>query len=59
MEERGSIALEYVMMLQIGIVLTFIFLRVFQPGVGYTQNVGKPLVAYFQSLLVAVSLPVP
>ncbi|MBQ9367711.1 MAG: hypothetical protein IJT83_08015 [Victivallales bacterium] len=57
--DRGSIALEYVVMLSFGVVFVCIFLQVFEPGRGYTEDIGKPLVAYFQSLLVAISLPVP
>ncbi|MBP5301234.1 MAG: hypothetical protein J6Y80_07485 [Victivallales bacterium] len=56
---RGSMALEYVVTLCVGIVLFCCWLEVYTPGAGYTEAVGKPMVAYFQRILVGISMPIP
>ncbi|MBQ4481290.1 MAG: hypothetical protein IJJ33_10430 [Victivallales bacterium] len=58
-EPKGSVALEYVMTLVVGVVFLCCWLGVFTPGVGYTEKVGRKLVAYFQRVLVGLSLPIP
>ena len=57
-DDRGSIALEYVMTLAFGVVFLYSLLEVFVPGMGYTEK-GKLLVAYFQRVLVGISMPIP
>ena len=56
--ERGSVALEYVMLLLVGVVFLECWLHVFTPGRGYT-DLGKAVVTYFQRILVGISLPIP
>ena len=57
--ESGSMMLEYVLMLSVAVVFLSAALSVFEPGTGYTENIGKPLVAYFQRVLTGISLPIP
>ncbi len=57
--ECGSMMLEYVLMLSVAVVFLWAALSVFEPGTGYTEDVGKPLVAYFQRVLTGISLPIP
>ena len=51
--------LEYVLMLSIGVVFLYFAREIFEPGVGFTEDVGKPLVAYFQRVLTGIALPIP
>ncbi len=59
MSERGSMMLEYVLMFSVAAVFLWCALRIFEPGVGYTADMGKPFVSYFQRILTGISLPVP
>ena len=58
-DARGSMMLEYVLMLSIGVVFLYCAREIFEPGVGFTEDLGKPLVAYFQRVLTGIALPVP
>jgi len=55
----GSMALEYALMLSVGVVFVYAAIQIFEPGVGFTEDIGKPLVAYFQRVLTGIALPVP
>ena len=55
----GSMALEYALMLSVGVIFVIFVLQIFEPGVGFTEDLGKPLVAYFQRVLTGIALPVP
>lgn len=57
--ECGSMMLEYTITLVVAVVFLYSVLEVFEPGRGYTEDVGKPLVAYFQRVLTGISLPIP
>jgi len=56
--ERGSMLLEYVMTLFVGIAFVVAGLTIFEPGNGYTA-LGEKFTQYFQRLLVGISMPVP
>ena len=56
---KGSVLLEYVLLLSIGVTFVVFSLWLFEPGVGFTENAGKPFVAYFKRVLVGISLPIP
>lgn len=56
---RGSVMLEYVLMLTVAIVFIYFSRTVFEPGIGFTEDIGKPLIAYFQRVLAGISLPIP
>lgn len=56
---KGSVLLEYVLLLLFGVAFITFSLWIFEPGVGFTENVGKPFVAYFRRVLVGISLPIP
>jgi hypothetical protein len=58
-EADGSMMLEYVIMLSVGVVFFVFVLHVFEPGKGFTDDLGKPFVAYFQRVLTGISLPIP
>ena len=58
-EQDGSMMLEYVLMLSVGVVFVIFAIQIFEPGVGFTEDLGKPLVAYFQRVLTGIALPVP
>ena len=58
-KEDGSMILEYALMLSIGVVFVFFAIQIFEPGVGFTKEFGKPMVAYFQRVLTGIALPVP
>ena len=55
----GSMALEYALMLSVGVIFVIFVLQIFEPGVGFTEDLGKPMVAYFQRVLTGIALPVP
>lgn len=55
----GSMMLEYTLMLSVGVIFLYFAREIFQPGVGFTEDVGRPLVAYFQRVLTGISLPIP
>ncbi len=57
--ENGSMMMEYVITLAVAAVFLFFWLKIFEPGVGFTDDFGKPLVAYFQRVLTGISLPIP
>lgn len=57
--EQGSVALEYVLTLSVAVVFLCVWYLVFEPGNGFTPDVGKPFVAYFQRILCGIALPVP
>ncbi len=57
--EDGSMILEYALMLSIGVVFVYVAIQIFEPGVGFTEELGKPMVAYFQRVLTGIALPVP
>ena len=57
--EDGSMALEYALMLSVGVIFVYAALQIFEPGEGFTEDIGKPLVAYFQRVLTGIALPVP
>ena len=58
-DRTGSMMLEYTLMLLVGVIFLYCAREIFKPGVGFTEEVGKPLVAYFQRVLVGISLPIP
>ena len=58
-ETEGSMMLEYVLMLSVGVIFVIFAIRIFEPGVGFTEELGKPLVAYFQRVLTGIALPIP
>ena len=58
-KEDGSMILEYALMLFVGVVFIYFSLQIFEPGVGFTEDFGKPMVAYFQRVLTGIALPVP
>ena len=58
-EPDGSMMLEYVLMLSVGVVFVIFALQIFEPGVGFTEDIGKPLVAYFQRVLTGIAMPIP
>ena len=58
-EPDGSMMLEYVLMLSVGVVFVIFAIQIFEPGVGFTEDIGKPLVAYFQRVLTGIAMPIP
>ena len=58
-ETDGSMMLEYVLMLSVGVVFVIFAIQIFEPGVGFTEDLGKPLVAYFQRVLTGIAMPIP
>ena len=58
-ETGGSMMLEYVLMLSVGVVFWIFAIQIFEPGVGFTEDIGKPLVAYFQRVLTGIAMPIP
>ena len=58
-ETEGSMMLEYVLMLSVGVIFVIFAIQIFEPGVGFTEELGKPLVAYFQRVLTGIALPIP
>ena len=56
---EGSMMLEYILMLSVGVIFVIFALQIFEPGVGFTEELGKPLVAYFQRVLTGIALPIP
>ena len=58
-EPGGSMMLEYVLMLSVGVVFWIFAIQIFEPGVGFTEDIGKPLVAYFQRVLTGIAMPIP
>ena len=58
-EPDGSMMLEYVLMLSVGVVFWIFAIQIFEPGVGFTEDIGKPLVAYFQRVLTGIAMPIP
>ena len=58
-EQDGSMMLEYVLMLSVGVVFWIFAIQIFEPGVGFTEDIGKPLVAYFQRVLTGIAMPIP
>ena len=58
-ETDGSMMLEYVLMLSVGVIFVFFAIQIFEPGVGFTEDLGKPLVAYFQRVLTGIAMPIP
>ena len=58
-EPDGSMMLEYVLMLSVGVVFVIFAIQIFEPGVGFTEDLGKPLVAYFQRVLTGIAMPIP
>ena len=55
----GSMILEYALMLSVGVIFLFVAIQIFEPGEGFTEDLGKPLVGYFQRVLTGIALPVP
>lgn len=58
-DTKGSVMLEYCIVLSIAVVFLYFSREIFVPGSGFTDNVGKPMVSYFQRVLVGISLPLP
>ena len=58
-QSDGSMILEYALMLSVGVVFVYFAIQIFEPGVGFTEEFGKPMVAYFQRVLTGIALPVP
>ena len=56
---EGSMILEYALMLSVGVVFLYFALQIFEPGEGFTEDFGKPMVAYFQRVLTGIAMPVP
>ena len=56
---QGSVMLEYVLMLTVAVVFLYASRIIFEPGTGFTEDVGKPMTAYFQRVLVGISRPIP
>ena len=46
------------MTMAFGVVFLYSLFEVFVPGMGYTEK-GKLLIAYFQRILVGISMPIP
>ncbi len=55
---EGSVALEYIMLLVFCVGAYECWLELFEPGVGFTEY-GKQFTAFFQRILLGISLPVP
>ena len=55
---RGSVALEYLVSLGMGVPFVVAWIHVFEPGVGYTEF-GRQCTNYFQRMLTGISLPLP
>ena len=55
----GSMIMEYALMLSVGVIFVYVALQIFEPGEGFTEDLGKPLVAYFQRVLTGIALPIP
>ena len=51
--------LEYVLMLLVAVVFIYSARAIFEPEAGFTDDIGKPMVAYFQRVLTGISLPIP
>lgn len=54
----GSVALEYVVLLIFCVGCYMCWLEIFEPGVGFTEY-GQQFTAFYQRILVGISLPVP
>ena len=54
----GSVALEYILLLVFCVGAYECWLELFEPGVGFTKY-GQEFTAFFQRILVGISLPVP
>ncbi len=54
----GSVALEYTVLLIFCVGAYMCWLELFEPGVGFTEY-GKQFTAFYQRILVGISLPVP
>ena len=57
--ENGSITLEYALLLSVGVTILVCCLEVYAPGIGYSDNLGKPLISYFQRILSGIAMPIP
>ena len=55
---EGSVALEYILLLVFCVGAYECWLELFEPGVGFTKY-GQEFCAFFQRILVGISLPVP
>ena len=55
---RGSVALEYLVSLGMGVPFVVAWIWIFEPGVGYTEF-GRQCTNYFQRMLTGISLPLP
>ena len=56
--EKGSMTLEYAMLLIVGTTIFFCCLEVYMPGIGYS-DLGKKMVSYFQRVLAGIAMPIP
>ena len=54
----GSVALEYIVLLIFCVGAYMCWLELFEPGVGFTEY-GQQFTAFYQRILVGISLPVP
>jgi len=54
----GSVALEYIALLIFCVGCYMCWLEIFEPGVGFTEY-GQQFTAFYQRILVGISLPVP
>ena len=55
---EGSVALEYILLLVFCVGAYECWLELFEPGVGFTKY-GQEFTAFFQRILIGISLPVP
>lgn len=55
----GSVMLEYVLMLLVAVVFVYFARSVYEPGIGFTEDIGRPMIAYFQRVLTGIALPIP
>jgi len=56
--DKGSITLEYIVVLGLAIPVWVMWLGFFNAQTGYT-DAGMRLVAFFQRILAGISLPIP
>lgn len=56
--ERGSVMLEYVIMLGVAVPFLVFWLTLYEPGVGYTET-GLAFVNFFRRIMVGISMPLP
>ena len=56
--EKGSMLLEYILVLAAAVPFFVFWLSLFEPGRGYTAK-GQRLMEIFQRILTGITLPIP